>query len=267
MADRLRNYDYGILMKSILIIAAMPLETHLLENALAQPVRLKTGGFEYLEGTLGNLRITICACGVGKINAAAAAAAMIERNRPKLVINTGCAGAYIGSGLSIGDLVVASDEVLADEGVILEEGWQDLRYMSLPTLNLGGRTCFNTIPLSKHASEKAMQLADYFGVFLMRGRFATVSTCSGTRQRGEELSRHWNVIAENMEGAAVAQVCLRYGLDCLEIRGISNLVEERDLTKWEIGRAVEVAQRFILKYIEEMDRPNATPFPMAEPRM
>lgn len=254
-------------MKPILIIAAMPLETLLLENALAQPVRFKTNGFEYIEGMLGNLHITVCAGGIGKINAAAATAVMIERNRPQLVINTGCAGAYIGSGLSIGDLAVASDEVLADEGVVVEEGWRDLRYMSLPTLNLSGQTCFNTIPLSKHASEKAMQLADYYGVLLMRGRFATVSTCSGTRQRGMELARHWNVIAENMEGAAVAQVCLRYGLDCLEIRGISNLVEERDLEKWEIRRAVEVAQRFILKFIEEMDRPDTAPFPMAVPEM
>jgi futalosine hydrolase len=70
-----------------------------------------------------------------------------------------------------------------------------------------------------------------------------------------------------MEGAAVAQACLRYGLDCLEIRGISNLVEERDLEKWEIRRAVEVAQRFILKFIEEMDRPDTAPFPMAVPEM
>jgi futalosine hydrolase len=58
-----------------------------------------------------------------------------------------------------------------------------------------------------------------------------------------------------MEGAAVAQTCLRYGIDCLEIRGISNLVDERDMTTWDIPRAVEAAQRFVLKYIQEMDRP------------
>jgi len=244
-------------MKPILIIAALPLETVLLENALAQPVRHSTIGFAYLEGVLGNRRVVICAGGIGKINAGAATAVMIERHQPQLVINTGCAGAYIDSGLSIGDLVVASEEVLADEGVIVEEGWQDLRYMSLPILESGGRPCFNTIPLSRQASEKAMQLADYHGFFLMRGRFATVSTCSGTVQRGQELSRHWNVIAENMEGAAVAQICRRYGRDCLEIRGISNLVEERNLEKWEIKRAVEAPQRFILKYLEELDRPEA----------
>lgn len=254
-------------MKPILIIAALPLETGLLENALTQATRLKSAGFDYLEGSLGNRRVVICAGGIGKINAGAATAVMIERHQPQLVINTGCAGAYIGSGLSIGDLVTASEEVLADEGVIVEEGWKDLRYMSLPILESGGRSCFNTIPLSRQASDKAMQLADYHGIFLMRGRFATVSTCSGTIRRGQELSQHWNVIAENMEGAAVAQVCRRYDRDCLEIRGISNLVEERDLKKWEIRRAVEASQRFILKYLEEMDRPDTDLSPEATPEL
>jgi len=254
-------------MKPILIIAAMQLETLLLESTLANSSRKKSAGFEYLEGKLGGLDVIVCAGGVGKINAAAATAVLIDRHRPKLVINTGCAGAYIGSGLAIGNLAVASEEVLADEGVIVPSGWKDLGYMELPALEHAGRKHYNTIPLSRHASEKAMQLADYYGVFLMRGRFATVSTCSGTRQRGEELARRWNVITENMEGAAVAQVCLRYGIDCLEVRGISNLVEERDIKKWELTRAVEAAQRFVLKYLEEMDRPDAVPAPKATPEM
>lgn len=242
-------------MKPILIVAAMPLETIILENALTQSVRMNTAGLEYLEGKLRNLSIIVCAGGVGKINAAAAAAVLIEKHHPRLVINTGCAGAYIGSGLSIGNLAVASEEVLADEGVLLAAGWKDLSHMELPALDQNGRPHFNIIPLSRHASEKAMQLADNYGVSLKRGRFATVSTCSGTRPRGEELSGRWNVIAENMEGAAVAQICLRCRVDCLEIRGISNLVEERDVKKWELARAVEAAQRFVLKYLEEMDRP------------
>lgn len=254
-------------MKPIVIIAAVPQEIELLEKALEHSGRVNTGGFGYVEGTIGNLRVVVCAGGVGKVNAAAAAAVMIDRYQPQLVINTGCAGAYIGSGLAIGNLVVASEEVLADDGVVVADGWKDLRYMNLPSVEQGGGSCYNTLPLSRHASEKAMQLADYYGVFLKRGRFATVSTCSGTRRYGDELFERWNALIENMEGAAVAQVCLRCGVDCLEIRGISNMVEERDLKTWEIPRAVEAAQRFVLKYLEEMDRPEIAPNTNAVPEL
>lgn len=254
-------------MQPIVIIAAVSQEIELLEKALEYSGRVVTGGYEYVEGTIGNQRIIICAGGVGKVNAAAAAAVMIDRYQPQLLINTGCAGAYIGSGLAIGNLVVASEETLADDGVVVSDGWKDLSYMNITTARQGGVNCYNTLPLSGHASEKAMQLANYYGLFLMRGRFATVSTCSGTRQHGENISQRWDALIENMEGAAVAQVCLRCGVDCLEIRGISNLVEERDLKKWNIPLAVEAAQRFVLRYLEEMDRPENAPVTKAVPEM
>ncbi len=254
-------------MKPIIIIAAVPLEIDLLERVLEHSGRVNTGGYEYIEGKVGALQVVVCAGGVGKVNAAAAAAVMIDRYQPQLVINTGCAGAYIGSGLVVGNLVVASEDVLADDGVVVEDGWKDLRFMNLPSVEQGGQSCYNKLPLSRHASEKAMQLADNYGVFLRRCRFATVSTCSGTRHYGAVLSQRWNALVESMEGAAVAQVCLRCGVDCLEIRGISNMVEERDLKKWDIAQAVESAQRFVLKYLEEMDRPDTALITKATPEL
>ena len=242
-------------MKPILLIAAVPQETILLEHAFSNTSRKKTAAYDFVEGELGKQRLVLCAGGVGKINAAIATSALIERFRPRLVINLGCAGAYPGSGLSIGDLAVASEEILGDEGVLTTNGWQNLEYMNLPALVQGSQRYYNSIPLSKHAAEKAMQMADCYGVKLVRGRFVTISTCSGTKQRGEELAGQFGAISENMEGAAVAMTCLRYGINCLEIRGISNLVEERDLQGWDIPRAVEAAQRFVLKYLEELDRP------------
>lgn len=240
-------------MKPILILTATAQESGLLEHALASATRRKMVAFEYAEGHLGNIPLVICAGGIGKINAAAATATLIERCHPRLVINTGCGGAYLASGLTVGELAVASDEFLGDEGVLTSDGWQDLRFMGIPSLTYGNRLYHNAIPLSKHPAEKALQLADYYGIKLLRGRFITVSTCSGTRQRGEELVRNFYGICENMEGAAVALTCLRYGIDCLEIRGISNMVDERDMKTWDIQRAVEAAQRFVLKYIEEME--------------
>jgi len=242
-------------MKPVLIISAVPRETALLELALGDVPLIKAPAFVVREGTLGSLPTVICAAGVGKINAAAATAALIERHRPRLVINTGCGGAFPGSGLSVGDLAVASSEILGDEGVQTSEGWLDLQQIDMPSLVLEQRRFYNEIPLSSHAAEKAMLLAGYCGVGLARGRFVTVSTCSGSLRRGEELARRYGAVCENMEGAAVALVCLRYGIDCLEIRGISNLVDERDPASWDIRGAVENAQRLVLKYLEELDRP------------
>jgi len=241
-------------MKPVLVIAAVRQETKLLELALSNVTHVITPGFTTVMGKLGRLPIVICVAGVGKINAAAATATLIERHQPRLVINAGCGGAYPGSGLAIGDLAVASAEVLGDEGAITSNGWLGLQEMDLPYIIKGTQRFFNEIPLSRLAAEKAMQLADYCGITLARGRFVTVSTCSGSLARGEELVRRWSGIVENMEGSAVAMMCLRYGVDCLEIRGISNLVEERNMKAWDIPRAVEVAQRFVLKYLEEIGR-------------
>lgn len=239
-------------MKPVLVIAAVPQEIAILEHALEYPSRSRLSLFPTVDGIVGSMPAVICLSGVGKINAAGATAVMIERYQPQLVISTGCAGAYPGSGLSIGDLAVAGAETLGDEGVITSQGWLDLQGMKLPCLVQGEQRFYNELPFSVQAVEKAMTLANTCGISLMRGRFITVSTCSGTDRQGEELARRFNAICENMEGAAVAQTCLRYGVDCLEIRGISNLVEERNMAAWDIAGAVEAAQHFVLRYLKAM---------------
>lgn len=240
-------------MQPTLIIAAIPRELTLLTAALDDAV-LGTGLFATTEGFIGPTRLVCCAAGIGKANAAAASAVLLEQYQPKRVIITGCGGAYPGSGLSVGDLAVASEELFGDEGVVTPQGWLDLKQMGLPLLQQGERSWYGTIPMALHETEKVLQLADSHGLRLTRGRFVTVSACSGTKERGLELARRYQAICENMEGAAIALNALRYGVPCLEIRGISNLVEDRDLSRWEIDRAVEAAQRFVIKAIEELER-------------
>jgi futalosine hydrolase len=240
-------------MQPTLIIAAVPRELVLL-TATMEDVVVTTGAFPATEGFIGSSRLVCCAAGIGKANAAAASAVLIEQYQPRRIIITGCGGAYPGSGLAVGDLAVASEELFGDEGTVTPRGWLDLKQMGLPLLQQGERNWYGTIPLSLHDTEKVLQLADSHGLRLTRGRFVTVSACSGTKERGLELARRHQAICENMEGAAVALNALRYGVPCLEIRGISNLVEDRDLSRWEIDRAVEAAQRLVIKIVEELER-------------
>jgi futalosine hydrolase len=40
-----------------------------------------------------------------------------------------------------------------------------------------------------------------------------------------------------MEGAAVARVCRQFSLPCLEVRSISNMVEDRNTKNWQLKQA------------------------------
>lgn len=238
-------------MKSIFVTASVMQELSLLIRAIGA-VQPKPDMFpDIYRGRIGNKDITLAVTGIGKINAASATTVLLQGGTPDLLVNTGCAGAYQGSGLTVGGLAVATSEILADDGVLTPEGWQPLDLIGIPLVKRSGKAYFNEFPLSMQAAGKGASLAAALGLPMIRGKFLTVSTCSGTSARGEELFSRFGGICENMEGAAVAQVALRYGVDCLEIRGISNMVENRDLSSWNISGAVEAVQRFILKYIEE----------------
>ena len=241
-------------MKPVLVISAVPQELELLLNALEEPYCDLAATFAATEGVIGTSRLVCCAGGIGKANAASAATSLIERYRPELIIITGCGGAYPGSGLSVGDLAVASDEIFGDEGVLTPAGWMDMKQIGLALFSEEERSWYNSIPLARHEAQKAMKLADSHGLKLTRGRFVTVSSCSGTKIRGQELARRYQAVCENMEGAAIALTALRYGIPCLEIRGISNLVEDRDMSRWDISRAVEAAQRFVIKVVEDLNK-------------
>ena len=236
-------------MAPIAVITAVPREMALLEAALERPAVCSDGPVTLICGEIGTVPVVLAVGGIGKVNAALAAALLIERFKPSLVISTGCAGAYPGSGMSVGDLALARDEVQGDEGVITSRGWLDLHGMGFPLVTCSSGSFYNRFPLSTVFREKAGATARRQGIDLREGTFITVSTCSGTLQRGEELEQRFGAIAENMEGAAIAQVCLRYGVECLEVRGISNMVEERNMNAWDIPLAVDAAQRFVLELI------------------
>ncbi|AJE04578.1 futalosine hydrolase [Geobacter pickeringii] len=237
-------------MGPVVICAATFPELALLIRSIGARKRGGRAGRETYAGSIGKQKVVLAVTGIGKVNTASALTVLLETSAPRLVINVGCAGAFTESGLRVGDLAVASAEVYGDEGVQTPDGWEPLDLIGIPSFERKGVRYFNEFPLAKLPAEQAVQLAGALGITARRGRFLTVSTCSGTLRRGDELFRRFSPLCENMEGAAAAHVSLIYGVDCLEVRGISNMVEDRDLSRWNIPLAVEKAQRFILKFLE-----------------
>ncbi len=239
-------------MKTIVVTAATSAELSLLAEEMGATGKTVRGGPGCYEKVFPGKRVILAETGMGKVNAALSVTSLVCAFDPDLVVNTGCAGAYGESGLSVGDLALACTEIYGDEGVQTLSGWRPLDYMGIPLVEIEGIRYFNEIPLAFSPAEKALRFAEMRGCGLMKGRFVTVSTCSGTSARGAELAKRYDAICENMEGAAVAHVALRYGIDCLEVRGISNMVEDRDLSLWDIGKAAENAQRFIMAFLESL---------------
>jgi futalosine hydrolase len=57
-----------------------------------------------------------------------------------------------------------------------------------------------------------------------------------------------------MEGGAVAQVCLRYKVPFLEIRGLSNLAGDRNKKRWQLSQALNNCQRAVLYLLEHWNK-------------
>jgi futalosine hydrolase len=60
-----------------------------------------------------------------------------------------------------------------------------------------------------------------------------------------------------MEGASVARVCSEYSLPLLELRCISNLVEDRDLSRWRLREACEKAAQAAVILIKNLKQTQA----------
>jgi len=233
----------------IALIAAVPMETSLLRRSLSPCEVRNCGCRELFLGTRPGLSVVLLHSGVGKANAAAATSALLGFCKPSAVIVVGCGGAFPESGMQVGDLAMATEEIYGDEGVLTPEGFLDMQTIGLPLVQRNGHSFFNRYPASPTLLDKARNLLTGPFPRLVSGPFVTVSTCSGTLAGGLELARRTQGICENMEGAAVAQVCAMHNIPFLEIRGISNMVENRDTSKWNLKGGADVAQRAVLEIL------------------
>jgi futalosine hydrolase len=244
-------------MKYFAILSSMPFES---EKVLALIKKVRTGkvaGKTVYSGQLSGHDVLLITSGLGKVNAAQSSTCLIENYPVNCVINIGVGGAYPGAGLKIGDVAIATKEIYGDEGVITSKGWDSLKKIGIPLVQDRKKKYFNEFLLADSLLARSVRLAirhlcppDRQASLVTRsGPFITVSAATGTRKRALELEKRFNAICENMEGAAIAQVCTIYKIPMIEIRGISNIVGERDKRTWDLGTASENCQDLVLKIL------------------
>lgn len=167
----------------------------------------------------------------------------VDAGLVSLVLNFGVAGAYPGGGAGMLDLCMAEREVLGDFGVATDDGFISL---GSPLANAP------VFSLVSPYLDRAGEICAAAGLACRKGVFVTVNAASGTAKRGAVLQKAYAGLCENMEGAAVARVCAEFSLPCLEVRVISNLVEDRCPENWRLCEAIERCGRSVALLLDRL---------------
>lgn len=216
------------------ILSALPQEQSGLLAALEQAQQVVHAGRVFNLGTLHGRPVVLALSGIGKVAAATTSAVLIERFRVARIVFTGVAGG-VGEGVNVGDMVVAQDFVQHDMDVSpLFERWRVPGYGSvrlpcdaaLTAIVLEAvRACL--ISARGHFDHEFMSEPPrvHTGLIASGDRFITCADVArGVRE--PLLAAGHNVLAVEMEGAAVAQVCVDYGVPYAAVRTISDRADD-----------------------------------------
>ena len=210
------------------VLSAVQTEIDLLVDSLDATRREDIARWPVWIGEVEGSPVVLAKTGLGKVNAAALTALVWHVHRPRTFVFTGVAGG-LDPRLEIGDIVIGERTIQHDAGVIVPGGELD-RYQAghipffNPTDEFGFSPSDELLARLRSVAVKARltpvldrEPAITFGTILTGDQFLHDPE---TRDRlHRELAGH----AIEMEGAAVAQVASRLGVDHVVIRSLSDL--------------------------------------------
>lgn len=211
------------------IIAAMEMECSLLREALSCGEEERVCGLSFYEGKLNERNVVLVQCGVGKVNASMAATILISHYECDLLINTGIAGGLVGvqtEDIILGTKLVYSDVDVSCFGYALGQvPGLPLYFTPHPEVLLQFKRLLNHLKLSYR--EATIYTADRF-----------VTKPADVLSVGSEAT-----VVTEMEGTAIAQVCVRSGIPFMVLRYVSDQVGQPSQIKDYQEFEAEMARR------------------------
>jgi futalosine hydrolase len=156
--------------------------------------------------------------GLGPVDAALATQAALADGEPRAVLHVGIAGARRASGLALLDVVVGSESRYSDHR---------LRALSAPV------------------ERPDLRLVDAVRRALPDAHVLPIAT-SGHVGGGTDAE------VEAMEGYGVLRAAARAGVPAVEVRVVSNLVEEQDRSQWRFAEAFALLQSILPGLVREV---------------
>lgn len=191
-------------------------------DTLKKIVELKPAG--------GNYEIMSLITGVGSVATAWAMISWFGANgKPDLAINAGIAGSY-NDDLIPGDVVMPYTDCFADVG-IEDNG-------NFVTLFEAGLSNENEFPYKDGQLYSDPMYFNKLKDIVKPVRAITLNTATGSEISRAKWMKKFNPDIETMEGATFFYICTLEEIPFLAIRAISNKVEPRDKSNWEIALAL-----------------------------
>ena len=162
-------------------------------------------------------------------------------NHYDLVIQAGIAGMFAGK-FTLGAVVFVKEDAFADIG-IEEKG-------ELRTIFEYGFLDKNEFPFSDGKLLNPSAILEK--IPLPAATAITVNMVSDNFIHNENFRQKYHADIECMEGAAFHYVCLQQKIDFLQIRSISNVVGERDKSRWAIDSAIRNLNSELIKIIDNL---------------
>ena len=212
-------------MATIAIIGALEKEVMQIKEELSDVCVAQEAGLTVVSGGLDGLTIVATTAGMGTVNAAAATQHLISKYAPQAVVLSGIAGG-LNPKLHIDDVVVGKclRYLDTDTALIAESAPGLEEFASTPALvNIAAAVLadhgFVDLDASDTAAEKGSK--QYLvGTIATGNRFVTGAAMRNAAVEATQAD------CVGMEGAAIAHVATKNGVDCLVLRAISDNCDE-----------------------------------------
>lgn len=223
----------------LLIVSATSLEIKPLLSALGKGRILQNHVTRY---RYKHFQIDILVTGVGMVPTAVLTSMVLAKYSYDAVINAGICGSF-NRDIPIGEVLNISTDCLPETGA--EDGEHFLSIIDLKLLDqdefpfTGGKLINDSVFDGNLIN--TLQLSTGVTVNTVHGNEQSITTF---------LARH-KVDVESMEGAAFVYSCKLLKARFIQIRSVSNYIEDRDVSKWDIPLAVTNLNRFLLDLLNE----------------
>jgi len=223
----------------LLIVSATSLEIKPLLSELGKGRVLQNHVTRY---RFRHFQVDILVTGVGMVPTAVFTSMILAKYKYDAVINAGICGSF-NREIPIGRVLNITTDCLPETGA--EDGEH---FLSIIDLNLLDQDEF-PFAGGKLINDSVFESNLVNGLLISTG--VTVNTVHGHAQSiFDFLSRHKADI-ESMEGAAFMFACKMHKSRFIQIRSVSNYIEDRNVSNWDIPLAVQNLNRFLLDLLNE----------------